>query len=65
MDWKLTKRPQIIPTYSVARPSKIYPNLDFWFENKPSGNPAALPGITRKPKRLSEEFFVSRRPWFS
>jgi hypothetical protein len=19
--------------------SKIYPNLDFWFENKPSGNP--------------------------
>jgi hypothetical protein len=18
---------------------KIYPNLDFWFENKPSGNP--------------------------
>jgi hypothetical protein len=24
---------------SSARPSKIYPNLDFWFENKPSGNP--------------------------
>jgi hypothetical protein len=21
-----------------ARPSKIYPNWDFWFENKPSGN---------------------------
>jgi hypothetical protein len=21
-------------------PSKIYPNWDFWFENKPSGNPA-------------------------
>jgi hypothetical protein len=21
------------------RPFKIYPNLDFWFENKPSGNP--------------------------
>jgi hypothetical protein len=21
-----------------ARPSKIYPNLDFWFENTPSGN---------------------------
>jgi cytidylate kinase len=21
-----------------ARPSKIYPNLDFWFENKPSAN---------------------------
>jgi hypothetical protein len=23
----------------IARPSKIYPNLDFWFENIPSGNP--------------------------
>jgi hypothetical protein len=22
------------------RPSKLYPNWDFWFENKPSGNPA-------------------------
>jgi hypothetical protein len=28
-----------IPTSSIARPSKIYPNLDFWFENIPSGNP--------------------------
>jgi hypothetical protein len=27
------------PTSSIARPSKIYPNLDLWFENKPSGNP--------------------------
>jgi hypothetical protein len=25
---------------SIARPSKIYPNWDFWSENKPSGNPA-------------------------
>jgi hypothetical protein len=25
---------------SIARPSKIYPNWDFWFENIPSGNPA-------------------------
>jgi hypothetical protein len=24
---------------SNLRQSKIYPNLDFWFENKPSGNP--------------------------
>jgi hypothetical protein len=23
-----------------CRTIKIYPNLDFWFENKPSGNPA-------------------------
>jgi hypothetical protein len=28
-----------MPRFSVARPSKIYPNWDFWFENKPSGNP--------------------------
>jgi hypothetical protein len=28
-----------IPTSDIARPSKIYPNLDFWFENQPSGNP--------------------------
>jgi hypothetical protein len=26
-------------TFSHPRLSKIYPNLDFWFENKPSGNP--------------------------
>jgi hypothetical protein len=25
--------------FSITRPSKIYPNWDFWFENKPSGNP--------------------------
>jgi hypothetical protein len=24
---------------SILRPSKIDPNWDFWFENKPSGNP--------------------------
>jgi hypothetical protein len=23
------------PTYSIARPSEIYPNCDFWFENMP------------------------------
>jgi hypothetical protein len=28
-----------IPTSFVARHSKIYPNWEFWFENKPSGNP--------------------------
>jgi hypothetical protein len=31
--------PENIPTSSIASPSKIYPNLDFWFENVPSGNP--------------------------
>jgi hypothetical protein len=28
-----------MPTSSFARPSQIYPNRDFWFENMPSGNP--------------------------
>jgi hypothetical protein len=28
-------------TFSIPRPSKIYPNLDIWCENIPSGNPAA------------------------
>jgi hypothetical protein len=30
------------PTSFIAIPSKIYPNWNFWFENKPSGNPASL-----------------------
>jgi hypothetical protein len=29
-----------MPTFSIPKPFKIYPNWDFWFENKPSGNPA-------------------------
>jgi hypothetical protein len=36
---KISKRLQNIPTSSVARPSKIYQNWDFGFENIPSGNP--------------------------
>jgi hypothetical protein len=31
--------PLNILTFSNLRHSKIYPNWDFWFENKPSGNP--------------------------
>jgi hypothetical protein len=27
----------IFPIYT--RPSKIFPNWDYWFENKPSGSP--------------------------
>jgi hypothetical protein len=27
-------------TFSISRPSKIYPNWDFWFENIPSDNPS-------------------------
>jgi hypothetical protein len=30
-----------IPTFFILRPSKIYPNWNFWFENKPSGNPVS------------------------
>jgi hypothetical protein len=35
-----SKWPKNIPNFSIPRPSKIYPNWDFWFESKPSGNPA-------------------------
>jgi hypothetical protein len=28
-----------IPNFSIPRPSNIYPNWYFWFENIPSGNP--------------------------
>jgi hypothetical protein len=31
-----------ITTLSIPRPSKFYQNWNFWFENKPSGNPASL-----------------------
>jgi hypothetical protein len=31
-----------IPTSLIARPSKIYPNWDFWFENISSGNSDGL-----------------------
>jgi hypothetical protein len=29
----------MMPTFSIPIPSKIYPNLNFWFANKSSGNP--------------------------
>jgi hypothetical protein len=31
-----------IPTSFIARSSKIYPKLAFWFENMPSVNPACM-----------------------
>jgi hypothetical protein len=36
---KCSKWPNNIPTFSIPKPFKIYPNWYFWFENKPSGNP--------------------------
>jgi hypothetical protein len=35
MATKYTKWPKNRPTCSIARPSEIYPNWDFWFENMP------------------------------
>jgi hypothetical protein len=34
-----TKCPWNITAFSIPRPYKFYQNWDFWFENKPSGNP--------------------------
>jgi hypothetical protein len=39
MSVKYSKCSQNIPTFSIPWPSKINLNLDFWCENKPSGNP--------------------------
>jgi hypothetical protein len=36
---KFIKGHKIYPTFSISKPSKIYPTLGFWFENEPSGNP--------------------------
>jgi hypothetical protein len=36
---KIDQMAKKIPISSIARPSKIYPILDLWFENMPSGNP--------------------------
>jgi hypothetical protein len=54
MAGKLTKWPQNMPITSIARPSKIYPNWDFWFENMPSGNPALA---WRPPKQGRHQLF--------
>jgi hypothetical protein len=37
---KYPKLSKNITTFSIPRPSKIDPNWDIWFENKPSGNPS-------------------------
>jgi hypothetical protein len=52
-----SKWPLNIPTnfFFIPRPSNINPNLDFWFENIPSGNPG-LRGETSE-KLLLQVFF--------
>jgi hypothetical protein len=35
-----SKWAQNMPTFSILKPYKIYPNAYFRFENVPSGNPA-------------------------
>jgi hypothetical protein len=42
MNTKCTKLTQNVPTFSNLRPSKIYPNWDFCFEKKLSGNSAQI-----------------------
>jgi hypothetical protein len=50
-----------ITAFSIPRPSKFYKNWDFWFENKPSGNPA--PDFNLETKNSFEQtgrrFFLS------
>jgi hypothetical protein len=49
MAGKLTKWSQKIPTSSIERPSKIYPNWDFWFENvHTTWQPWSVPGRSNK-----------------
>jgi hypothetical protein len=36
-----------IITFSITRPSKIYPNGDFWFEKISSGNPGLHTKLVR------------------
>jgi hypothetical protein len=47
-----------IPTASIARPSQIYPNLDFWFENVVSYYLATLHFNCNAPTAFSGTKFV-------
>jgi hypothetical protein len=57
---KYSKWPYNIPASSIAGSSKIYPNLDFWFENKPSGNPGSYASKIMFEKR--EKFSADLHP---
>jgi hypothetical protein len=45
-----------IPTFSIPKHNKIYPNWDFWFENKPSGNTVPDRGTNPGCFRVSSYF---------
>jgi hypothetical protein len=42
-----------VPTSFIARPSKFFPNEDYWLENMPSGNPGH-DGRLKEVLKLSE-----------
>jgi hypothetical protein len=44
--WNITDGHKNIWTFSNLRHSKIYPNRDFWFENKLFGNPIQVVNST-------------------
>jgi hypothetical protein len=54
METKYTKWKQYIYTEctNLARPSKIYPNWELWFENTPSGNPGLESITTQELRRM-------------
>jgi hypothetical protein len=37
-----------------SKASKIYPNWEFWFENKPSGNPGTRQSSARQDRTLKK-----------
>jgi hypothetical protein len=41
-----------VTKFSIQRPSNIDPNWDFWFENKPSGNPGFESDLKTKRKKM-------------
>jgi hypothetical protein len=49
-----------MPNFSILRPSNIYQNWDFRFENVPSGNPGQLNSTTAK-NQLQKSFPPKRR----
>jgi hypothetical protein len=60
---KYSKWSQNITTFSVRRPYKIYPNRNFWFENKPSGNPAQLTNCKQIGFVYGTQFHTRVRNW--